>query len=124
MGAKINVDLYDLLDLVNYTQADEEADFEENGGADHIVHAIRRLASRINGHRTVTNDESNRMTTREYCLYATRRCSNVIEYGNGRGIVHCQDPVMKVRTGSLLERSECPEHVRDTVENYGHDAHR
>lgn len=123
MGTKITVDLKDLLDLVNYARHGEEEDFEENGGTDHVVHAIRRLASRIDGHRTATNAESNRMTEREYFLYATRRCSHVVEYGNGRGVVHCQEPVMKIRTGSLLERSECPEHVRDTVVDFGHEAH-
>lgn len=124
MGTKIDVDLNDLLDLVNYTQADEEDDFEENGGADHIVHAIRRLASRINGHRTTTNEESNRMTEREYFLYATRRCSHVVEYGTVMGsLVHCQEPVKRFRTGTFLERTSCPEHVRDTVEDYGHEAH-
>lgn len=33
----------DLTAVLNYAQPDEERDFEENQGDEHIVHAMRRL---------------------------------------------------------------------------------
>lgn len=119
MGIKINVDLNDLLDLVNYTREDEENDWYHNGGDEtHLVHKIRRLSSRIDGHRTVSDEESNRMNEREYYLYATERCGWGVAYGTTIGkTVYCQEPVKRKRTGTFFERSFCPEHVIDALES-------
>lgn len=114
---KITVDLDDLLEVVNKYYEVEEHNFEND--EDHIVHVLRRLSSRINGDRLISDGDSERMTYREYQLYTKGMCSHVVEYGTVLGrIVHCKEPVKRVRTGTLLERSSCPEHVRDVLDGY------
>lgn len=36
--------------------------------------------------------DRNRYTDEEWALSSSGRCDQVVEYGNGRGIVHCGEP--------------------------------
>lgn len=57
-----------------------------------------------------------RFTADEAALYRAGRCTWVIEYGNGRGVIHCRKPS---QPGASF--GNCAEHNAELLEDYWPD---